>query len=420
MANATTGEIACFGGAIPFYSFTVNHGITYTKGTTIHLEETYTAHENISTNPATIQYRVVYNGNTYDSPVLPFGEQNAAECAPHGLWGMLNDGRVGGYFQPRANSAASLTATWSNITFAKCQTEVAASFHPSTLNLSSKGRWVTVVLTPAPPVTPADLDVSSILLNGAVHVDPAAPVSISGGDLTVKFSRDEVSALLAGGSFNATITISGSVGKDCFEATDVVKVKNAKLAAPVAGSVVAPGLGVDLSWTPVDGVQTVSVTRTLDNGATWTVDADGVPNSGTYHWIVPNVSSTQSRIAVEQMISLGAAGTVPEVEIAESGTFTISGSTVGVGDSPVSFSLGRIAPNPSSSRFDVAFSLPLAAPASLSVYDVSGRRVADRSVGGVGFHTVSIGDREALRPGLYMVRLSQQTKSLTTSVLILP
>src|SRR5437899_7921616 len=48
MANATTGEIACFGGALPFYSFTVNHGITYTKGTTIRFEETYNAHENIS------------------------------------------------------------------------------------------------------------------------------------------------------------------------------------------------------------------------------------------------------------------------------------------------------------------------------------------------------------------------------------
>src|SRR5436309_10303005 len=38
MANATTGEIACFGGALPFYSFTANHGITYTRGTTIHLQ----------------------------------------------------------------------------------------------------------------------------------------------------------------------------------------------------------------------------------------------------------------------------------------------------------------------------------------------------------------------------------------------
>src|SRR5215471_5364662 len=117
MANATTGEITCFGGALPFYSFTVNHGITYTRGTTIHFEATYLANELVSTSPATIQYRVVYGGNTYDSPVLPFGEQNPAECDPHGLFGMLNDGRAGGYFQPRANTGASLTATWSSIAY---------------------------------------------------------------------------------------------------------------------------------------------------------------------------------------------------------------------------------------------------------------------------------------------------------------
>ena len=116
MLNATTGEIAAFGGALPFYSFTVNHGISYTKGTTVHLEITYLANDLTAANPATIQYRVVMNGTTYDSPVLPFGEQNPAECV-HGLWGMLNDGRVGGYFQPRANTGAALTITWSNIQF---------------------------------------------------------------------------------------------------------------------------------------------------------------------------------------------------------------------------------------------------------------------------------------------------------------
>ena len=117
MANATTGEIACFGGAIPFYSFTGNHGINYVKGTTIHLEVTYLANDLTAANPASIQYRVVMNGNTYDSPVLPFGEQNPGECNPNGLWGMLNDGRAGGYFQVRANTGEALTASWSNIEF---------------------------------------------------------------------------------------------------------------------------------------------------------------------------------------------------------------------------------------------------------------------------------------------------------------
>src|SRR6185295_11309285 len=51
---------------------------------------------------------------------------NTAECDdaggppeilhPHGNWGSLNDGRVGGYFQPRANGT-NLTMVWSNILF---------------------------------------------------------------------------------------------------------------------------------------------------------------------------------------------------------------------------------------------------------------------------------------------------------------
>src|SRR5437867_7436522 len=56
MANATTGEIACFGGAIPFYSFTVNHGITYTKGTTIRFEETYRESTRRNSSHGTIPY----------------------------------------------------------------------------------------------------------------------------------------------------------------------------------------------------------------------------------------------------------------------------------------------------------------------------------------------------------------------------
>jgi hypothetical protein len=115
MANATTGEIAVFGGRLPFYSFTGNHGISYVKGTPIYLELTYLANGLNSGSPASIQYRVTYNSNTYDSPVLLYDEGNAAEG--YGSWGCLNDGRAGGYFQPRANTGASLTATWSDICY---------------------------------------------------------------------------------------------------------------------------------------------------------------------------------------------------------------------------------------------------------------------------------------------------------------
>ncbi|MGH7731607.1 MAG: hypothetical protein ACRENJ_10210 [Candidatus Eiseniibacteriota bacterium] len=117
MINATSGEIACFGGRLPFYSFTANHGITYTKGTTVHMEMTYMANGLTSLSPATIQYQIVVGGITYNSPVLNYDEGNPAENPPYGLWGCLHDAMVGGYFQPRANTGAALTCTWSNICF---------------------------------------------------------------------------------------------------------------------------------------------------------------------------------------------------------------------------------------------------------------------------------------------------------------
>src|SRR5207249_649085 len=180
---------------------------TYTRGTTIHLRFTYRANDLDMEHPATIQYEVVYNGNTYDSPVLPFGEQNESECV-HGLWGMLNEGRAGGYFQPRANTGASLKATWSNIVFNPAEISV----RPRVLNKNSSGRYVTGNIeivddgargeTGINRISANDIDVSSIRLNGSVSVAPGAPVTLGDSDgdgipdLTVKFDRLSVIAAL--------------------------------------------------------------------------------------------------------------------------------------------------------------------------------------------------------------------------------
>src|SRR5206468_11246744 len=69
---------------------------------------------------------------------------------------------------------------------------------PNTLNLRSIGRWVTGMLEPEPPASPADIDVASIRLNGSVPVDPSAPTAIGDSDndgrpdLTVRFDRAAV------------------------------------------------------------------------------------------------------------------------------------------------------------------------------------------------------------------------------------
>ena len=118
--RTTDGEIACFGGRLPFYSFTAAYGLHYVKGTSIHLMVEYHQNGLSALTPATIQYTVIYGSSTYTSGPLNFDEGNPSENPPHGLWGMLNFGFVGGHYKAFGSQGvtpAGLTATWSNINF---------------------------------------------------------------------------------------------------------------------------------------------------------------------------------------------------------------------------------------------------------------------------------------------------------------
>jgi hypothetical protein len=110
MLNTESGEVSCWGGRLPFYSFTVEHGINYVKGTTVRLGMAYSPNSLTEADPATIQYWYTdADDTTYSSPVLAFDMGNPAEDPPYGLWGMLNDARVGGYFLPKANDTPGNT-----------------------------------------------------------------------------------------------------------------------------------------------------------------------------------------------------------------------------------------------------------------------------------------------------------------------
>src|SRR5512140_592522 len=93
--RTTDGEIAAFGGRLPFYSFSnpLGYNMRYTMGDVIHLEITYRPNGLSQASPATIEY--VVNGNS--SGQLPFDQGNPAEG--YGEWGMLNSAQVGGHMQ---------------------------------------------------------------------------------------------------------------------------------------------------------------------------------------------------------------------------------------------------------------------------------------------------------------------------------
>jgi len=115
MLNTETGEVSCWGGRLPFYSFTVDQGITYTKGDAVRLGMVYDPHSLTELDPGTIQYSYEIGGTEYLSPVLSFDMGNPGEDPPYGLWGILNDARVGGYFMPKVN--ADIPGNWGEIHF---------------------------------------------------------------------------------------------------------------------------------------------------------------------------------------------------------------------------------------------------------------------------------------------------------------
>jgi hypothetical protein len=115
--RSTDGEIACFGGRLPFYSFTGTYGLHYVKGDPIHLEITYLPNDLTQTNPATIEYELMYNNVEYTSGPLAFDEGNPNEDPPYGLWGILNDARVGGHMQVFIANGGTVRTEWSGIYF---------------------------------------------------------------------------------------------------------------------------------------------------------------------------------------------------------------------------------------------------------------------------------------------------------------
>jgi len=112
------GEIACFGGRLPFYSFTTNFGLVYAAGTPATMEIEYHANGLSMVSPASIVYRLIYGGNSYSSPVLLFDEGNPAENPPHGLWGSLDPSLAGGVVQVNNGSNGhDFNASWYDISF---------------------------------------------------------------------------------------------------------------------------------------------------------------------------------------------------------------------------------------------------------------------------------------------------------------
>jgi len=116
----TDGEIACFGGRMPFFSFTAAFGLHYVNNTPITLGILYNPRGLSAAQPAQATYTVRYNDVDYTSGPLDFDQGNPAEDPPHGQWGALTPWYAGGHvkmFVQTVGQPHGMIATWTDIQF---------------------------------------------------------------------------------------------------------------------------------------------------------------------------------------------------------------------------------------------------------------------------------------------------------------
>ncbi len=116
--RTTDGEIAVFGGRLPFFSFTGAFGLLYVNNTPIKLGMTYIPNGLSAASPAQVVYSVRYNSINYTSGLLAFDQGNPAEG--HGEWGALTPWYAGGHMKMFAFPAGQphgINGQWRNIQY---------------------------------------------------------------------------------------------------------------------------------------------------------------------------------------------------------------------------------------------------------------------------------------------------------------
>ena len=107
--------------------------------------------------------------------------------------------------------------------------------------------------------------------------------------------------------------------------------------------------------------------------------------------------------------------------VREGGTEWLSAATWVDVPRAAALALRGVSPDPAVDEIWVSFSLPGASPATLSLFDVAGRRARTREVGGMGAGEwrVNLSDGKPLPAGVYVVRLTQGGVALTRSLTVI-
>jgi len=137
-------------------------------------------------------------------------------------------------------NAGKGTAWWDDVSLVEVtppHVRTSIDIDPDTLNLKSKGRWITAYIELPEGYSVDAIDVPTILLNDTISVDPEVPTQLEDydtdgvPDLMVKFDRAAVITWLGtvdygedpGKSVEVTLVITGEVTGTPFEGADTVR-----------------------------------------------------------------------------------------------------------------------------------------------------------------------------------------------------
>ncbi|HET9325515.1 MAG TPA: T9SS type A sorting domain-containing protein [Candidatus Eisenbacteria bacterium] len=256
---------------------------------------------------------------------------------------------------------------------------------------------------------------------GAPPEDPFAgflPPNITPpqGEGSVQYTVQPKSGMMTG-------TVVGNRASIVFDTNEAILTPvwtNAFDATPPTSAVgalpaVTQTLSIPVTWGGNDagsGVKDYTIHVSVDGGPD-SVWLDRVPQTSGYFSGAPGHSYAFYSVARDSTLLTETAPGEPDAQT------TIS-SSVGVGERRFAFALRGALPNPADSRVLVSFELPATRPGTVELYDLAGRRVAHRDLGAFrpGPHSVSLGQGERIRPGMYFVRLRHGARSAVMKVVV--
>jgi hypothetical protein len=287
---------------------------------------------------------------------------------------------------------------------------------PNTVNLGSRGQWMTTYLELPAGMNPSDVVLSSLRLNFVAPADqqprPVGDVDHDGvPDLTLKFPFDQLRPTLAPGPSVPVVLTGAMADGRTFLGIEDIRVIRQQVSAPNGGEVLTSGRPFNVTWNiPSSWNGVVSdLYLSTNQGASWQPVAAGLSGS-SYAWTVPPVPSKHAMMRVDIRDASG----VLDSDVSDKNFEIQSTPTDVVPSGPAVAELAlRNMPNPfGASGTEIVFGLSRQGPVTLTVYSASGRRVRQLLSEGraAGVHHVRWDGRDErgalLSSGVYFLRLT--------------